>query len=318
MTNESKTILPFGAKTSIVFFGAGPVAAASLRLLAKNFTIEAVVTKPKPAGYRGEFPTLTVANELGIKSYTPSNKKELSDLIATDPFTSTLGVVIDYGIIIAQDVIDYFEYGIVNSHFSLLPQWRGADPITFSLLSGQSQTGVSLMLITAGLDEGPVFGWGVYNIKSTDTSESLTQQLVYLSDALLRDMLPKYLSGEFKPNPQESVAIAMELPTEPTYSRKLTKADGRIDWQKPATQIEREIRAYHAWPKSYTKFNDLDIVITAAHVVEQKGDAGTLVVQNKELIMYCGKDALVIDTLKPAGKPQMDASGFINGYKKYL
>ncbi len=318
MTKTSKTTQAFGAKTTIVFFGAGPVAAASLRLLAKNFVIEAVVTKPKPAGHRGEFPTLTAANELGLKTYTPSNKKELSDLIATDPFTSTIGVVIDYGIIIAQDVIDYFTYGIVNSHFSLLPQWRGADPITFSLLSGQSQTGVSLMLITAGLDEGPVFGWGVYNIKSTDTSESLTQQLVYLSDALLRDMLPKYLSGEFKPNPQAGVAIAMDLPTEPTYSRKLTKADGLIDWQKPAKQIEREIRAYHAWPKSYTKFNDLDVVITAAHTTEQKGDAGTLTVQNKELIMYCGEDALVIDTLKPAGKPQMDASSFINGYSRYL
>ncbi len=305
-------------KISVVFFGAGPVAAESLRLLSKNFTVEAVVTKPKPAGHRGEFPTVTAANELGLKTYTPANKKELSDLFATKPFTSTVGIVIDYGIIIAQDVIDYFAYGIVNSHFSLLPQWRGADPITFSLLSGQSQTGVTLMLITAGLDEGPVFGWGVYNVKSNETSQTLTHQLIYLSDALLRDMLPKYLNGEFKPNTQEAAAIAMDLPTAPTYSRKLTKADGLIDWQKSATQIEREIRAYSAWPKSYTKFNDLDVVITSAHVIEQNGDAGTLAVQNKELIMYCGRDALVIDTLKPAGKPQMDASGFINGYSRYL
>jgi methionyl-tRNA formyltransferase len=305
-------------KISIVFFGAGPVAAASLRLLAKNFRIEAVVTKAKPAGHRGEFPTLTVAHELGLPTYTPANKKELSELFATKPFTSNVGVVIDYGIIIAQDVIDYFAYGIVNSHFSLLPQWRGADPITYSLLSGQSQTGVSLMLITAGLDEGPVFGWGVYNIKSDDTNESLTEQLIYLSDALLRDMLPKYLSGEFKPNPQESVAIAMELPTEPTYSRKLLKTDGLIDWQKSANQIEREIRAYHAWPKSYTKINGLDVVITKAHATEQKGDAGTPAVVNKELVIYCGDGAIVIEKIKPAGKPEMDASGFINGYKKYL
>jgi len=305
-------------KIKLVFFGAGPVAAESLQLLAKNFEIEAVVTKPKATNHRGDVPTLRVAQSLGLPVHTPTNKKELSALIATKPFTSTIGVVIDYGIIIAQDVIDFFEFGIVNSHFSLLPQWRGADPITFSLLSGQAQTGVSLMLITAGLDEGPVFGWGVYDIKPTDTNESLTDQLIHLSDALLTDMLPKYIAGEFKPNPQDIIANTMNFPTEPTFSRKLTKADGLIDWSKPAVQIEREIRAFSSWPKSYTKFNDLEIVITAAHEVEQKGSAGTRAVINKELIVYCGQGALVIDKLKPAGKPVMDARGFINGYAKYI
>ncbi|NDD84789.1 hypothetical protein EBZ38_11055, partial [bacterium] len=284
-------------KPKVVFFGAGPVAAQSLELLAKNFEIEAVVTKPKATNHRGDVPTLHVAQSLGLPVYTPTNKKELSALIANKPFTSTIGVVIDYGIIIAQDVIDYFELGIVNSHFSLLPQWRGADPITFSLLSGQTQTGVSLMLITAGLDEGPVFGWGVYDIKPTDTNESLTEQLIHLSDALLTDMLPKYVSGEFKPNPQDIIATTMKFSPTPTFSRKLTKADGHIDWTKPAEQIEREIRAYSSWPKSYTKFNDLDIVIIAARVTEQKGSAGTRAVVNKELIIYCGQDALAIDKL---------------------
>ena len=305
-------------KTSIVFFGAGPVAAASLELLSKNFTIEAVITKPKPAGHRGNVPTLELAQKLDFTTYTPTNKVELSNLFKTASFKSQVGVVIDYGIIIAQDVIDYFNKGIVNSHFSLLPQWRGADPITFSLLSGQKQTGVSLMLITAGLDEGPVFGWGVYDIKPTDTNESLTHQLIMLSDALLRDMLPKYLSGEFKPNPQDIIAGTMKFDPTPTFSRKLTKEDGRIDWTKPAEQIEREIRAFASWPKSYTQFNDLDIVITSAHVVEQQGEPGTRAVINKELLIYCGQDALVIDTLKPAGKPVMDARGFINGYATFI
>ena len=110
----------------------------------------------------------------------------------------------------------------------------------------------------------------------------------------------------------------MELPTEPTYSRKLTKQDGLLDWQKPAVQLEREIRAYAEWPKSYTKFKDLEVVITNAHVIEQNDTAGKITVQNKELIVYCGQGALVIDRLKPAGKPEMDAKSFINGYQKYL
>lgn len=310
-------------KTGLVFFGAGPVAAESLRLLAKNFEIEAVITKPIPQGHRGDYPTLKVAEELGLAIYTPTNKKELSALFKTNPVTSTTGVVIDYGIIIAQDVIDYFANGIVNSHFSLLPQWRGADPITFSLLSGQKQTGVSLMLITAGLDEGPVFAWGVYDIKPTDNNQSLTHQLIYLSDALLWDALPKYLSGEFKPTSQESAATMMNLPITPSFSRKLTKADGLIDWQKPATQIECEIRAYSAWPKSYTNFKGLDVVITQVYVVPTNipnsiPGTTTIVPEAKMFMVECGKGSLCIQKLKPAGKAEMSAASFINGYTKYI
>lgn len=301
---------------SIIFFGSGPVAAASLELLHEQFTIEAVITKPKPEGHRGDYPTLEVAKRLGLTIYTPTNKKELSELFATHPVRSTVGVVIDYGIIIAQDVIDYFPKGIVNSHFSLLPQWRGADPITFSILSGQQETGVSLMLITAGLDEGPLLGQSELTIEPTDTAATLTEKLITLSDAMLRLILPMWVQNQTAPGDQLEVSILTD--NTPSYSRKLTKEDGRLNWNKPAEQLEREIRAFATWPKSYTKFNDLDVVITAAHVSEQKGDAGSLAVQNKELIMYCGEGALVIDKLKPAGKPEMDASGFINGYKKYI
>lgn len=310
-------------KISVVFFGAGPVAARSLELLAKNFEIEAVVTKPKLANHRGDVPVLRVAQSLGLPVQTPSNKKELSDLFTTSPFKSQVGVVIDYGIIIAQDVIDYFTHGIVNSHFSLLPQWRGADPITFSLLSGQKQTGVSLMLITAGLDEGPVFGWGVYDIKPTDTNESLTDQLIHLSDALLRDMLPKYLSGEFKPNPQEIIAKTMQFSAEPTYSHKLTKQDGQLDWQKPAEQLEREIRAFSGWPKSYTTFGTIDVVITKAFAEPANTPSAqpgtvTILPESKMFMVACNPGNLCIQKLKPAGKPQMDVASFLNGYKKYL
>ena len=133
----------------LVFFGSGPVAAASLKKLAKHFVIEAVITKPQPAHHREPFPVLALAEELGLRTLTPNSKQELSDLFSTKPVKSKLGVVIDYGFIINQDVIDSFPHGIVNSHFSLLPEWRGADPISFSILSGQQKTGVSLMVIDA-------------------------------------------------------------------------------------------------------------------------------------------------------------------------
>lgn len=298
---------------SLVFFGSGPVAAKSLALLAQDFTIEAVVTKPKPAHHRGEFPVLSVAAEYSLPIFTPTNKRELSELFTAKPVSSTIGVVIDYGIIIAQDVIDYFPLGIVNSHFSLLPEWRGADPITFSILSGQEQTGVSLMLITAGLDEGPLLAQSPLAITKETTTPSLTSQLIELSHASLVAILPEYISGTITPAPQESATISSVH--EPTFSRKLTKEDGVLDWHKPAAQLEREIRGFLEWPKSRTVLAGKDVVITAAHVMDEAGTPGTVLVQGKQIIVHCKEQSLVIDRLKPAGKAEMTAQAFLAGYK---
>lgn len=294
----------------IVFFGSGPVAAKSLELLAKDFKIEAVVTKPKPGHHHGSFPVLDVASELNLPIHTVSNKAELSSLIATKSFTSTVGVLIDFGIIVAQDTIDYFPKGIVNSHFSLLPEWRGADPITFSILSGQKQTGVSLMLLVEAMDEGPLLSFGIQEIDVTDTSSSLTEKLIYLSAGLLKKELPRYINTEAKLINQSDIANQMniEYPSTPTYSRKLMKEDGRIDLAKPAERLEREIRAYMEWPKSYTTLTDKTVIITKAHV------AKTL--EPHELGLKTAEDYLVIDTLKPAGKKEMSAKDFLLGYGK--
>ena len=245
---------------TIVFFGSGPVAAASLELLARDFTIEAVVTKPQPAHHKQPFPVLEIAKKLGLRTLTPVNKQELSELFSTKPVTSKLGVVIDYGIIIGQDVIDYFPLGIVNSHFSLLPRWRGADPISFAVLEGDAKTGVSLMLIVAALDEGPLLAQASLPITPETTTPSLTKDLIALSHELLVRNLPKYIDGQVKPAPQSDTAVS--------YSRKLTKADGQIDWHKPADEVEREIRAFLEWPKSRAKLGTTEVIITKAKVID--------------------------------------------------
>ena len=144
----------------LVFFGSGPVAASALRLLVKGFDIEAIITKPRPAHHRGEVPILAAAQELSLPIFTAANKQELDELFSTNPVSSRLAVLIDFGIIVSQKIIDYFPLGIINSHFSLLPQWRGADPITFAILSGQARTGVSLMLLVEAMDEGPLLAGG--------------------------------------------------------------------------------------------------------------------------------------------------------------
>lgn len=305
-------------KIPVVFFGSGPVAAESLRLLAQDFTIEAVITKPQPAHHKEPFPVLTLAHELGLKTFTPNGKAELSELFKAKPVTSRLGIVIDYGFIINQDVIDYFPLGIVNSHFSLLPEWRGADPISFSILSGQKQTGVSLMLITAGMDEGPLLAQGTHDIPVDATTPSLTSYLIKLSHSLLQNVLPKYLDGTVKARPQEAVSKMMNTSAEPTYSRKLTKQDGVIDWNKPAEQLEREVRAFIEWPKSRTQLAGKDIVITKATGTEGTGTPGNVTVDGKRLIVACGEQSLEIISLKPAGKNNMTAEAFIAGYGKSL
>lgn len=315
MRVTSKATPTSGTKDiSLVFFGSGPVAAASLKLLARDFTVEAVVTKPQPAHHKDAFPVLELAAELDLPLLVPANKQELSELFKTQPVRSRLGVVIDYGIIIAKEVIDYFPLGIVNSHFSLLPRWRGADPISFSILNGDTETGVSLMLIVEALDEGPLIAQMRTAYPDPLTTPELTQKLIELSHQALQKALPDYVAGKLTPFPQDSTIT-------PTYSRKLTKADGLIDWTKPAEVIEREIRAFIEWPKSRTTLAGKEVIITKAHVVPSNDPdpkPGDVTVEDKLLMIECGQGYLCIDRLKPAGKKAMTAREFLAGHKHLL
>jgi methionyl-tRNA formyltransferase len=292
----------------IVFFGSGPVAAKSLALLSEIFDIEAIITKPS---------TTKLMSGVVFKTtiHAVSNKLELDELLQKNKFSSDVGILIDFGIIVSQEVIDKFALGIVNSHFSLLPEWRGADPITFSILSGQKKTGVSLMLLSAGMDEGLILAQAECEISEDANSISLTADLIELSDSLLYNCLPLYIDGSLLPLDQTSSANMMGLSPTPTYSRKLTKEDGRIDWTKDARFIEREIRAYYEWPKSYTTLNNIDVTIKNAQIIKMDGEPGKYEYDKKSLVIFCGKDALSIKTLQPAGKKEMPISSFLAGYK---
>lgn len=308
-------------KPTIVFFGSGPVAAGSLELLVDSFTVEAVVTKPRPAHHKGEVPVLSLANSLDLPVITADSKQALSKAIAKQQFKSTVAILIDFGIIVDQDVIDTFPLGIVNSHFSLLPEWRGADPIAFSLLSGQKETGVSLMLLVRAMDEGPLLAQAPVTIEPTDTITTLTELLIEVSYHALVQVLPEYLQGTVTTAPQESVTMANN-PT-PSYSRKLTKSDALLDFTKPAEVLEREIRALIEWPKSKTHLAGLDVIITKSHVVKNKGLGDRAVgevitLDNKQLGIVTSNGILAIDELKPAGKKAMSSEAFLNGYGKNL
>jgi len=279
--------------------------------LHKHFSIEAVVTKTKPAHHKGSAPVEEFAKEKNLPTHYANSMSELDNVVGTNQFSSPLGIIIDYGVIVSQQTIDYFPLGIVNSHFSLLPEWRGADPITFSLLSGQKKTGVSLMIIEPDLDTGKLIAQRSLAIRPADTIQTLTDSLIQLSNQLLLEFIPPYLSSDLKPRNQSH-------PDRATYSRKLTKADGIIDWQKPAEQIEREIRAFLGWPASRTQLANKDVIITSVRVLTDLGESGKAVVKDKNLVIFCGKNALIIDSLKPAGKKEMSGAAFVVGHKDLL
>lgn len=297
MTKKSETV---------VFFGSGPVAAESLRLLAQNFEIEAVVTKPVPPHHKGSFPVLEVAKELKLKTLLTADKNDLKELFKSKPVQSKLGVVIDYGIIIPKEVIDYFPLGIINSHFSLLPRWRGADPITYAVLNGDKKTGVSLMLIVEALDEGPLLKQESIDLNGGIDSKELTNQLVILSDNMLTQTIPEYFNRSISLTPQPIDNV--------TYSSKLSKSDGILDFNKSAKELEREIRAYIEWPRSRTEINNQPVVITQAHTKAGSSKPGSIYRQDKEFGIYTNDGILIIDKLIPSGKKEMNSASYLAGY----
>lgn len=299
-----------------VFFGSGPVAAKSLELLIKHTDIEAVITKPRPPHHKGAVPVIDVAKNNNIPIFTASNKAELDELIGSHEFASKHAILIDFGIIVSQKVIDKFPLGIINSHFSLLPKLRGADPITWSIANGDSKTGVSLMIVDRGMDTGKLIAQRSINISADDNSQSLTQKLITLSDQLLTEKLPGYLSGEIKPRNQPH-------PDRATYSRKLSKSDGAIDWSLPAREIEARIRAFSEWPQSRTRINDIEVIITSAKISDVKSPdsskkPGDFWVDQKRLFFSTSDGAIEILLLKPLGKKEMPVKAFLAGYSNRI
>lgn len=307
-------------KTNITFFGSGPVAAKSLTLLSENFIIDAVITKPAPKHHKGKFPVIEVAEDLNLPILTVSNKNELDLLFAEQPISSKLAILIDFGIIVSKMIIDYFPLGIINSHFSILPEWRGADPITFSLLSGQKTTGVSLMLLTAGLDTGPIIAHRKLSIANNETNRTLTNKLIIMSNELILKNLPGYMKNP-RPKKQSEISKLEDVPSFPTYSHKISKKHGYVNWHKPASLIEREIRAFEQWPKSSTTFGSVDVILASANVTDLSVDSfkpGAIFATKDKLLVACLDFFIEITTIKPIGKKQMNIKEFLAGYSNKL
>ncbi len=292
-----------------VFFGSGPLAAKSLELLTPDIEFEAVITKPTTAETMK-----AIARHTPV--FTVSNKQELDQLFTDRHFKSNFAILIDFGIIVSQSTIDRFPQGIINSHFSLLPEWRGADPITFAVLSGQKQTGISLMLLAERMDEGPLLAQASYDIPANITTPELTKGLMELSVVTLKTILPLYLENKITAVPQDIGNVIGNKTA--TYSRKITKNDGEIKWTKPAIQLEREIRAFKDWPQSRCSLAGREVIITEAIVSDLQGLPGSVYLNDQHLHVYCADGSLDLIKVKPSGKPEMPIKAFLAGYRRYL
>lgn len=238
---------------SIVFIGTPDFAVPSLRRLAKaGHKIAAVVTQPdRPAG-RGRRaappPVKTAAEQLGLRVLQPETLRDpavVAEIAALEP---EVLVAVAYGQLLRPDVLAIAPKGVLNVHPSLLPRWRGASPITAAILAGDVETGVTIMLMDAGLDSGPVLAQERVAVEASDTAGYLGGRLAARGAALLVHTLPRWLASQIQPAPQDD--------SQATVCRLVRKEDGAIDWSLPASDTWRRVRAYNPWPGAYTTLDD--------------------------------------------------------------
>lgn len=218
-----------------------------------------------------------------------------------------IAVLVAYGHIIPNSILDQFPLGIINIHPSLLPLYRGSTPIEQAILDGAKKTGLSIMRLTSAMDEGPIYKQKTVHLKGNETKDGLTKSLQKLGSEMLIESLPEIINGTLKPRSQPH-------PDRATYTKKLSKSDGNIDWTRSAETIEREIRAYAGWPRSRINIGEVDCIITEVSVVNQQGPSGKYFVANKELVFNCGDKSISIHRLQPVGKKEMLVEEFLRGY----
>ena len=305
--------------TKIVFFGTPAFAVPFLTELSDDPDIEVVAVvcqpdKPKGRGAKLQPPEVKVSAEsLGLKVNQPKSLKSekiVSDLKNLD---ADLFVVVAYGKIIPQGVLDIPPKGTLNVHPSLLPKYRGPSPMQWVIASGDKKTGVSIMLLDAGMDTGPILEQEEIKIDDRETYESLTRKVHEIGPELLARTLKAHVKGEITSSPQKDEDASL--------TSLITREDGHIDWTQSATSIDRLVRAYNPWPGTWTiwKRNDdsLRLKIIEAEPIDASVDAnhGRVVVEDDQLKVSCGEQVLRILEVQLEGKAKMKAGAFIRGYK---
>jgi methionyl-tRNA formyltransferase len=293
----------------VLFAGTPEFALASLQALTSSGIVpQAVLTQPdRPAG-RGKrltaSPVKRFALDRGIEVLQPVTLKDPDVVAQIAGFEPDILVVAAYGLILPQNVLDIPATGCLNVHASLLPRWRGAAPIQAAILAGDAETGVSLMAMTAGLDCGPVYVEEVLAIGPEETAGELHDRLAALGGELLVRHFNAILSGALEAVEQDDARA--------TYAGKINKQDARLDWQRPARELHRQVRAYNPVPGAFFLLDDTPVKCWRASVVAGvTGSPGDVLSAGRDgIVIACGEDALRLDSLQRPGKRPVTAAEF--------
>lgn len=295
----------------IVFLGSAYFSIPTLvKLIEAGHEIACVYSQPPRRAGRGKKVNLTPVHEMalkyGITVRTPENFKLQKDKLAFFDLNADLTVVVAYGLILPLEIIEAARYGSLNIHASILPKWRGAAPIHRAIMSGDSETGVCIMKMDAGLDTGPVVAKESTPIKADDTTSFLSERLADLGAKLLIETIKKI--DELIPKPQSTIEVS--------YAKKIDKKEAKIDWSLDCQIIEQQIRGLSRYPGAWAYYNDerikfLNVRINSSN---QNNQAEPGMVIGTPLVIACEGGALEITLLQRSGKSVQTTEDFLRGF----
>ncbi len=299
----------------LVFCGTPAFAVPTLERLAQTgFDIQLVVTRPdKPKGRGMEMafsPVKQSATALNLSIAQPEAIKNNTDFRAQlESLNPDAIVVVGYGRIIPQWMIDLPPLGNINLHSSLLPKYRGAAPVQWAIACGETVSGITTMRIDAGLDTGDILRQREVVIAPDDTAVTLSPKLAATGAALMVETLLDLRTGKICPQPQDHAKA--------TLAPILRKEDGQIDFQRTATEIYNRLRGFQPWPGAFTSFRSKQLLICSARIVEHPATQipGSLLVENNRLLAACRDSMLELLEVQPEGKKRIAVSDFMNGYR---
>jgi len=295
----------------IVFFGTPAFAEASLRaLLHAGHHVVGLVTQPdRPHGRSRSVlvppPVKLLADSEGIPVLQPERPTGDVFLAGLRRFDADLGIVVAYGHILRQEVLDTPRLGMLNVHASLLPRLRGAAPIQWAIARGDSRTGVSIMRMEAGLDSGPVFHRLATPIGERETGGELTDRLARIGAEALTETLARMPRLLLEGEPQDD-SLA-------TYAPKITRQSARIDWSRDAESIARGIRAFDPVPGAWAELDGQEVKLFGGTAGEGIGEPGRVLAADDRLLIATGLGAVEVMEVQPAGKRRLDAAAWLHG-----
>ncbi|MBN8552012.1 MAG: methionyl-tRNA formyltransferase [Caulobacterales bacterium] len=292
----------------LAFMGTPDFAVPSLaELVSAGHEVAAVYTQPARPRGRGQqlqpSPVHAFAEGLGLEVRTPASMKDAEAIAAFQALDLDAAVVVAYGQILLPAVLDAPRLGCFNVHASLLPRWRGAAPIQRAIMAGDATTGVQVMRMTAGLDEGDVLLSEETPIRADDTAASLSERLSRLGAGLLPRALAAIERGGVIETPQAG---------EPTYARKIRPAEARIDWSRPAVEVDRHIRGLSPFPGAWFEIDGVRIKALMSEIANGDGVPGQAL--DDQLQIACGDGAVRLLTVQREGKGRQAAEGFVRGF----